>query len=502
MRPAVAQGKGMKFPIAFLLLMTACGPAREPGVVEPDPRLGDVFRTGTLTPDLKPRVSGAGLRVHRQGSTTFSLLVSRDETGRVWKQLEARGDDGGGWTHREAVGERFTDFTVHPSGEVTLGVERTTASSDRFDLVRLDASGAVLHRQVLARPSGLPAGAPVFRMHGVVDGSVVTGWLPWLTLTARGEDLVIGLLSYLDDGLPPEDGKVASAVLSVGWRDGAFVQDWARVVDGAHALIMVAWQYDEFLWLDAASRLLVSLDEDGTVVVGRSLGSSRCTSLVTFGEATAADCRLVRSFNSPHRYQPFAFTTFTADGDRVGTRILAPPSFEEFVVFDMVAREGNVAVAGTVVRLSADGAPTYYFEEGSSTELSPYDGYLAVVSRANGAVVFERFVDQGRGEFLATLAWTKEGLVAGGARDWNRWSGGMSLSRGAAPLLVFAPFQEGVMHTRTLAVDNAERHFYVRSLDVEAGVVVAAGPADAPMTHSGDAAVAPMAMGGLTLRLE
>jgi hypothetical protein len=465
------------------------------------PSLRETFTSAPLTSVVKPRVSGAGLRVARSGARVLTLTVTRDELGQVSKRLVATAGTEEVWVLEEALDERFDDFAVHPSGEVSLGLERRSAPHDTYELLRLGADGRLLHRQVLARPSTIPASdlPGLFLMKGVPDGAVVTGWLPWLKLEASGEDLVVGLVSYVDGGGP----ALMSGVMSLSWT-GSFTERWARVVDGLDSLISISWEYDDFLWLDAATRLLVSVAADGSVVVGRTLGQARCNSVAqTFHELTLQQCRALRSVNSPHRYQPFAFTFFSAEGARLRTGVLAPAELEEFVIFDMEVRSDQVAVAGTAVRLGKDGVPDSYFEPPgatSSTPLTPYDGYLAVV-HPDGTVHDERYVDLGRGDFFSALSWTDEGLVAVGASDWNRWYGGMSLSRGSQPLLVLAPLDGSPVLQRTLAVEPRDRHAHLLDLAVRGNEVIAVGPADAPMTHSGDAAIAPMAMGSLRVSL-
>jgi hypothetical protein len=496
----------MRQLVTLVVVFSACGPLPVPVVLPPDagapvPSLRETVASAELRAVVKPRVSGAGLRVQRSGDRVITLTVSRDELGQVSRRLVATAGTAEVWSLEEALDERFNDFALHPSGEVTLGLEHRAASADAFELLRLSRDGQVLYRQVLARPTTIPASdlPSPFKMKGVPDGSVVTGWLPWLQLEAHGEDLVVGVVSFIDTS----GAALVSGVISLGWN-GAFTERWARIVDGPHSMIAVAWQYDEFLWLDAATRLLVNVSEDGSVVVGRTLSNGRCSSLAdTFHEITQAQCRRIRSVNSPHRYQPFAFTSFSADGARLGTAVLAPAGLEEFVIFDMDVRGKQVAVAGTAVRLGPNDSAEYYFEPPgatSSTPLSPYDGYLAVVD-PDGAVHDERFVDLGRGDYFAALRWTDEGLLAAGASDWNRWFGGMSLSRGAQPLLVLAPLDGSPVLQRTLAVAARDRHTHLLDVGVRGNEVIAVGPADAPMTHSGDAELAPMAMGSVQVTL-
>ncbi|MDP1821677.1 MAG: hypothetical protein Q8L48_00460 [Archangium sp.] len=466
------------------------------------PALEHTFTSGRFTSTLTPRSSEAGFKVLRAGDRTLTFTITRHPDGSVSRRLRCTDANGERWSRAEAANERLTDFTVHPSGDISLGLERLDHPRDAFELIRLDPDGRELHRQVLARPATIPAGdqAAPFRMKGVQDGSVVTGWLPWLRLEARGEDLVLGLLSRVET---PDDGGLISAVVALQWAPGGgYGEQWARVVDARHSPIAIAWQFDEFLWLDAATRLLVSVRPDGSVLIGRTLALARCRSLQNvFAEIGDLRCRQLGSLGSPHRYQPFAVTTFSPTGARLGTRVLAPEGLEEFVIFDFAARGDQLAVAGTAVRRGPDGEPPFYFEPPSGTALSPYDGYLAVLELTGGAVVREQFIDLGRAEHLVTVKWTGEGLVAGGGANWNRWSGGMSLSRSADPLLVFDSLDAPPL-VRALDVAGLDRHALVWSLDVRDAHVLAVGQSDAPMTHSGDADPTQLVHGGLTLELQ
>ena len=111
------------------------------------------------------------------GTCVLTLTVTRDELGVVSKTLVATTRDGlEAWSLAEGADERFNDFALHPSGELTLAVERKSAMRDAFELLRVNAQGQVLHRQVLARPTTIPSSdlAPAFLMKGVKNGSVVT----------------------------------------------------------------------------------------------------------------------------------------------------------------------------------------------------------------------------------------------------------------------------------------------------------------------------------------
>ncbi|RKH34721.1 hypothetical protein D7Y13_05840 [Corallococcus praedator] len=115
------------------------------------------FEHCTPSSRVEPRANFGGLKVRKVSGRTLVLETARDVEGRASRRLMVR-DAGGAvlWHLDEAAGEHFSDFTVHPSGEATLGVERTDAASGAFDLVRLSAEGRVLSRQPLPTPATVP----------------------------------------------------------------------------------------------------------------------------------------------------------------------------------------------------------------------------------------------------------------------------------------------------------------------------------------------------------
>jgi hypothetical protein len=224
---------------------------------------------------------------------------------------------------------------------------------------------------------------------------------------------------------------------------------------------------------------------------GRAWNQRRCLAVaLAFGEFTALQCR---SSDVPSaiesEYLPLAFTSFGAGGSREGTRVFAPPGAAEFVAFDLAVRGDALALAGTAVFPGPDGVvPLYPADPGGGPVMVPYDGYLAVLDRRSGAARCARAVDaSGRGDHIAGVRWAAEGtlLTAGGA-GWDRWYGGMSISRGSDPwLAALSPGCE-LLGSRIVPFSSRERHHHLLSLDAEAGRIMAAGLSDGPMTHSGD----------------
>ncbi|WP_223637725.1 hypothetical protein [Corallococcus sp. EGB] len=478
----------------------------------PVPGLTRAFAQGTASSQVQPRTRFGGLKVRRASGRTFVLETMRDAEGRDTRRLTVSTRDGTlAWRFDAAAGEHLSDFTVHPSGEVTLGIERTGAAADAYDLVRLSAEGQVLSRNALPAPATVPEAdlggtlpSPAFRMksaevHALTDG--------WLRMEARGEDVAVAFLSLV---AVPEGGpgtrELASGLMTLQWTDGRYTEQWTRVIDGRHSTQPAAWAYDEFRWREAALRPLLAVDSDGRLVVGRTWNSSRClASSRAFNDFTSVHCRSGEDVASPvdTERQPFAVTTFTPVGTRIGTHVFVPARAAEFVVFDMAVRDGEVALAGTVVTEGADGTIAYYpSAPGVQDRMTPYDGYLGVVSLDSGALRFEHRVDTGRADHFSALRWTEAGWVAAGASGWDRWYGGMSVSRGAGALLALASADGQPVRTLRPGPQGQDRHFHLLGVDADAESLVAVGLAEAPMTHTGDGGhLEAMTFGGLEVEL-
>lgn len=497
--------------------MSACQDAEEPceqGCTAPPAGLLHTFDQGTLTHQATPRTGWGGLKVRLSGGTAYVLETTRDAEFRSTRRLVAYSAASQVlWTREAAPHEHFSDFTVHPSGELTLGVERTDAARGGYDLVRLSAAGEVLARQPVPEPETLPTsdlGTDLpprpFRMkarpaHALTDG--------WLRTEARGEDLVVAFLTFVDEPparpeIPPS--ALVSGVMALRWSETRYSEQWTRLVDGRHRVEPAAWAYDEFRWREAPARPLLAVDRGGAVVVGRTWNNLRCLAASDiFQVPTRLECLTREDVTSPMdtEHQPFAFTAFSASGAREATHSFLPRDAAEFVVFDLAVRGGELAIAGTIVRYNTRGGIDYYPSfPGSDDRMAPYDGYVAVLSRSTGAPRVERDVGGERADHFSSLRWTEDGLLAAGATGWDRWANGMSISRGAAPLLALVTGEGAIAKVRTLPLDGSERHFHLLGVDARDGAVVGVGLSEAPMTHSGDGGQrANMTFGGLTLEL-
>ncbi|NBC41166.1 hypothetical protein [Corallococcus exiguus] len=476
------------------------------------PGLIRAFEKGAPSSRVRPRADFGGLKVRRAAGRTFVLETTQDAEGRDTRRLTVSARDGTPlWRFDAVARDHLSDFTVHPSGEVTVGLERTIAPGPTYDLVRLSSEGKVLSWERLPIPRTVPEAdlggtllPPAFHMKSAYVHALTDGWL---RTEARGEDLAVAFLSLV--AVPPGEPaswEQASGVMTLQWKDGRYTEQWTRVVDGSHFTQPAAWAYDEFRWREAALRPLLAVDADGRLVVGRTWNSSRClASSRTFNDFTSVHCRSGDDVTTPSdtERQPFAMTAFTPVGTRIGTHVFVPTRAAEFVVFDMAVRDGEVALAGTVVTEGTDGTIAWYpSAPGVEDRMTPYDGYLGVLSLDSGALRFEHRVDTGRADHFSALRWTDAGLVAVGASGWDRWDGGMSISRGAGPLLALASTDGQTVRTRRPGPEGQGRHFHLLGVDADGDSLVAVGLAEAPLTHSGDNGhLEAMTFGGLTVEL-
>lgn len=474
------------------LALAACGR-------DPEPTLVERLAHGAWAQHEGTRDGYGGLKVRLRRGTRFTLESLRGP-GWGWRRRLVASDSGGAtlWRYEGAPDEFLTDFALHPSGDVTLALERAGVERGAYELVRLDADGQVRARGPLPLPATLPAQDragtalldPPFRMRSTWGFDALGAG--WLRVEPRGEDLAAAFVSWLEVLDPARDRReTASAVMALGWDGTAYAEQWTRVVDGRHTIGPVAWAYDEFGWREATARVLLAVaDDDGSVLVGRTWTTQRCTAeLVTFDRGAPSLCESpLASYPVEVEYQPFAVTTFSAAGARGPTRVHAPRHLAELVVFDMAVHgTGLVLVGSAVVDQDGLGGKAYYPPApGAEPTMTPYDAYLAAFDRGTGALRFERLLDAGRAEHLSSVRWTGDGIVAAGGAGWDRWYGGMSISRGAEPVLAYVSADGTRAWLRHGTSADRARHAHLLGVDVEGGRVDAVGLADAPLTHSGD----------------
>src|SRR2546422_6097351 len=256
--------------------------------------MAELVRAGGEAHEIAPRGAFSGLKVRFTGPRLCGLEVAIDALEGSTRRLVCHTDGNQVWTVAAAGDEFLSDFAVHPSGEITLALARTSRDHDGYELVRLGVSGNVLSRQVLAVTAIPPEDRPdlpdpqfLFRSrppHALAAG--------WLRVEARGEDLVSAWLSRIQAPGGGYSNDLALGVGALSWTGETFAERWSRVVEGRHGTEPAAWTYDEFRWREAAVQPLLAVAEDGTAIVGRSWNVSRCLAVSrTFGEFTEVQCR-------------------------------------------------------------------------------------------------------------------------------------------------------------------------------------------------------------------
>ncbi|HEY3252669.1 MAG TPA: hypothetical protein VGJ91_01935, partial [Polyangiaceae bacterium] len=131
-----------------------------------------------------------------------------------------------------------------------------------------------------------------------------------------------------------------------------------------------------------------------------------------------------------------------------------------------------------------------------------YDGYISVYD-AEGQQLRHHDYDLGRGDVLAGMRWLESGIVAVGAADWDRWQGGMSISRGASPFFAWLSQDGTEARSRPIPLSNGSRHWNLHDVIEQRGRLIGYGFSDAPMTHSADGGnTAERTFGTLQITLE
>lgn len=459
-----------------------------------EPTLGTLVRDGQPSLFQAPRPAYGAMVVAHRGERSYVVESRRDVEpgpfGLPWRsRFRLAAYDAGveAWAYVTSPDDVIGDVVVHPSGEVTLSYLRHAPARMAYDLVRLAADGTPIGHTTLAQPLTVPEsdyGAldprPLFRMKSSFADALTAGWV---RLLADDEGVVAVFLSFVDvPESSPLVNRLALGIAAFDWKSSAYQERWARVVEGTHAAEPAAWAYDELRWREQAIRPFVARDESsGHLLVARAWNESRCAANVgTFAEFTPQNCVAGSVGVLENERLPLAVTRFDQQGTRLGTRILVPDAdAAEQVPFALAAREGQLAVVGSVVRTQPDGTRRMY--EGNVD----YDGYAAVYD-AEGQVRSSSDFNLGRGDVLSAMRWTSEGIVAVGSAGWDRGPGGMSISRGADPLFVWLSPDDSRAEKRVLPLSTGARHFNLHDLVVLDGAIVGYGISDAPMTHSAD----------------
>ena len=208
--------------------------------------LSDLIEAGQVQVSQTPRPAYGALVAAHAGTRSYVVEARRDvepgPLGIPWRsrfRLAAYDGADEAWAFMAEPDDVIGDVVVHPSGEVTLSIEHFAPARDAFELVRLRASGEVQARLPLPPPTSIPAadyGAsdprPLFRMKSPFADATVAGWV---RLIGEGEGLAVAFMSFVD--VPAQDPRAmrrALGLMRLAWQSNAYVERWARVVEGGH----------------------------------------------------------------------------------------------------------------------------------------------------------------------------------------------------------------------------------------------------------------------------
>ena len=474
----------------------------------------DIVSQGIATTTVVERPAYGALISANDGLRSYVVESRRDvEPGPVglpWRsrfRLAAYDDGAETWSYEANPDDLIGDVVIHPSGDITMTVEHWSIEHMAYDLVRLAPDGKLIVVTTLSQPITLPSSdfgpndpQPLFRMKSDLADATTAGWV---RLIADGEGAYAAFLSFVQSPAgQPSSNRMALGLAAYSWSGGAYNERWARVVEGSHTAQPAAWAYDELRWREQAVRPFLARDAtEGSVYVGRAWNNSRCrANLATFAEFTAEQCVLDAGSTFENERLPLAVTRFDPNGARLGTVVLQPDiDAAEQVAFDLRVQGEKIAVVGSVVRTLLDGAKRTYPD---ATGFVDYDGYVAIYD-AHGSRVLSHDFNQGRGDVLAAMRWTSDGILAVGSAGWDRWQGGMSISRGADPLFAWLSLDGTQATSRTLALTDGTRHFNLHDVAIADRNIVGFGFSDAPMTHSADGDnTAARTFGALRIKLQ
>lgn len=442
----------------FGILLTACGGgasdgSQDKGPIEPAPLA--VAMPGTAVVKLR---AGGGSWV-----AMAETLQRIDNVFRPVRRLLIAADGARpGATYLPPDGWSLADFTLHPSGQVSL----VLASDSRIRLVRLDAQGRTLKAEDFLDP--LVATDPflgdlvyIEDVHSLVPRSTRDA----ARLGAVGEHAVLVLRTGLNVVLAHRLNFDAAAGFRSAWR--TVVEPGVNIAN----IGLTSGTFDPFYGLDNQWRFSMDVDAGGRVAV--AVGTYRSE----LAEGHAAH------FKEPLFDNPggaVLVTQLDAAGRRLGTTAVVQPKKSEVHALKWVG--DAVAVGGRVMsETRPDG--------------SGWDAYLNMVRPAQGGSIPAAVIDIDRGDVILEIAALANGqLLAAGSSGYTQNPSGASISEDAAPLLAVLDAQGKLV--RRVALPAGARHHQLRALAAFKQGWLAGGMENGPGTHSADANPALLAADG------
>jgi hypothetical protein len=351
------------------------------------------------------------------------------------------------------AGWSLLDFAIHPSGEISaiLGTDMA------LRLVRLNASGGVLHDQPLLDPEARTD--PSVDLSGATNpDSMVPAFSQDAARVAPiGEDVAVAVRTGINAAVAYRYDRTA----------GGFTRAWRTLVEPGMTVMgrfLTGGTYDAFDQLANHAKVLLDTDGQGRVAVAVAGGSA--TDLfhahgTHFGVAmgTIANGGIV--------------TLLSATGTRLVSTVVDTAQVSEL---HGLRNTGNgFALVGRVrTERLADG--------------TGWNAFAAFISQA-GELRNYSVINVDRGDVLFDLvAGRNSQFLAVGSTGYTQNPFGASISEEAAPLLLVLS-ETGAVVSR-LPVQAGPRHNQLRTLSRHGTRWLVGGMSNGPGTHSGDADLA------------
>lgn len=349
------------------------------------------------------------------------------------------------------AGWSMIDFTVHPSGELTV----VLTSDKAIRLVRLTGQGAMLGQTDFSdtAASSDPFIGDVFYIR---DGSAM---VPHATrdavrIAAVGEQLAMALRT----------GRNAVVAYRLTHRASGYRTSWRTLVEPGvpiGSVFITEGTFDPFGGLENQWRLAMDVDAQGRMAIAVLINR---TSLVEghaehFGE-----------FISPNVTGGAILTVVSETGVRSPATVIQATRRPEIHAVKWMG--DKVAVGGRIFTQTRD--------DGTG-----WDGLVVVADPYLRTLRPMQALDVDRGDVVFDFAVTTGGqLLAVGATGYTQNPGGASISESSAPLA--ALLDGDGKFVRRLSLQTGPRHNQVRSVAPWNGRWIAAGMQNGPGTHSGD----------------
>jgi hypothetical protein len=431
--------------IGIAALVAACGGGGGAPEAMPPPEIPPIALpiSGRFVARAEASPSGVTLLEEK------ALALDQPGPDRIVVLVDAAGSESGSYS--APAGWSLIDAARHPSGESSV----ILAAARSVMLVRLDRSGHPVAQTLLADADA--PNDPYFDGGGAHDdGSLVpTATRDACRVAAIGEDLAVALRT----------GRNAVVAYRFARSGAGYARTWRTLVEPGLSLFpesITSGTFDVFHALENHWHVLLDADGDGGMAIAVAskpgLAPVFAAHAAYFGEPVAASVGAL-------------VTRLAPDGHRIGTTVVETIRPSELQGLRLFPAE-VIALGRVFTERRADG--------------SGWDGYLARIDRASGALAAYRILDIDRGEALFDAAPLGQSrLLVAGAAGYTQNPDGASIPESMAPLLAILE-ADGTLRQR-IALAPGARQNQVRAIAALGSRRLVAGMVNGPGTHSGDA---------------